>query len=202
MIILKKYFSNLVDIKRICCIGAGYVGGPTMAVIAKNCPEIKVEVVDVNQERINAWNDNNLNNLPVFEPGLTDIVNKVRNKNLCFSSNVECAIEKADMVFISVNTPVKKKGIGAGQTSDLRWVESCARQICKSAMGHTIVVEKSTLPVKTAQTIKDILYSSNDNNLGFLISCYESNNSRIIFEGCFKSPCSETSNRFLKYIYY
>ncbi len=164
MIILKKYFSNLVDIKRICCIGAGYVGGPTMAVIAKNCPEIKVEVVDVNQERINAWNDNNLNNLPVFEPGLTDIVNKVRNKNLCFSSNVECAIEKADMVFISVNTPVKKKGIGAGQTSDLRWVESCAREICKSARGHTIVVEKSTLPVKTAQTIKDILYSADTLN--------------------------------------
>jgi len=155
----------LININRICCIGAGYVGGPTMAVIAKNCPDIKVEVVDINQDRIKAWNDKNLNNLPVFEPGLSDIIHKVRDTNLFFSSNVEHAIEHADMIFISVNTPVKKKGMGAGQTSDLRWVESCARQICKSAMGHTIVVEKSTLPVKTAQTIKDILYSSNDNNL-------------------------------------
>ena len=135
-----------------------------MAVIAKNCPDIKVEVVDINVDRIKAWNDKNLNNLPVFEPGLSEIIHKVRDKNLYFSSNVEHAIEHADMVFISVNTPVKKKGMGAGQTSDLRWVESCARQICKSARGHTIVVEKSTLPVKTAQTIKDILYSSNDNN--------------------------------------
>ena len=107
MIILKKINFNLVDIKRICCIGAGYVGGPTMAVIAKNCPEIEVEVVDINQDRINSWNDKNLNNLPVFEPGLTDIINMVRNKNLFFSSDVKYAIEKADMVFISVNTPVK-----------------------------------------------------------------------------------------------
>ena len=116
-----------------------------MAVIAKNCPNIVVEVVDINQNRINAWNDKDLDNLPVFEPGLKDIVKKVRNKNLFFSNNVKNAIEKADMVFISVNTPVKKEGIGAGQTSDLRWVESCAREICKSAKGHTIVVEKSTL---------------------------------------------------------
>ena len=154
----------MIDIKRICCIGAGYVGGPTMAVIAKNCPDIEVEVVDINQERINAWNDKNLNNLPIFEPGLSDIVKGVRNKNLHFSCNVEYGIAQADMIFISVNTPVKKKGIGAGQKSDLRWVESCAREICKCAKGHTIVVEKSTLPVKTAQTIKDILYSSNTLN--------------------------------------
>ena len=135
-----------------------------MAVIAKNCPNIVVEVVDINQNRINAWNHKDLDNLPVFEPGLKDIVKKVRNKNLFFSNNVKNAIEKADMVFISVNTPVKKEGIGAGQTSDLRWVESCAREICKSAKGHTIVVEKSTLPVKTAQTIKDILYSVDNLN--------------------------------------
>ena len=154
----------MIDIKRICCIGAGYVGGPTMAVIAKNCPNLKVEVVDINQDRINAWNDKNLNNLPIFEPGLSDIVKAVRNKNLYFSCNVESGIAQADMIFISVNTPVKKKGIGAGQTSDLRWVESCAREICKSAKGHTIVVEKSTLPVKTAQTIKEILHSANKLN--------------------------------------
>ena len=135
-----------------------------MAVIAKNCPDIDVEVVDINAARIKAWNDTNLDNLPVFEPGLSEILKYVRNKNLTFSSNVENSIKNSDMVFISVNTPIKKKGIGAGQTSDLRWVESCARQICKNASGHTIVVEKSTLPVKTAQTIKDILDSSKVNN--------------------------------------
>ena len=155
---------NLKSVKKICCIGAGYVGGPTMAVIAKNCPDIKVEVVDINQKRIEAWNDSNLDNLPVFEPGLSEIVQKSRNENLSFSSNIEYSIKEADMVFISVNTPIKKTGIGAGQTSDLRWVESCARQICKSATGHTIVVEKSTLPVKTAKTIKDILDSSSYDN--------------------------------------
>ena len=135
-----------------------------MAVIAKNCPDIEVEVVDINAARIKSWNDTNLDNLPVFEPGLSEILKDVRNKNLTFSSNVENSIKNSDMVFISVNTPIKKKGIGAGQTSDLRWVESCARQICKNACGHTIVVEKSTLPVKTAQTIKDILDSSKVNN--------------------------------------
>ena len=135
-----------------------------MAVIAKNCPKIEIEVVDINADRISAWNDKDLDNLPVFEPGLSEILKDVRNKNLIFSSNVENSIKKSDMVFISVNTPIKKRGIGAGQTSDLRWVESCARQICKSARGHTIVVEKSTLPVKTAQTIKDILDSSKVNN--------------------------------------
>ena len=148
------------SIKKICCIGAGYVGGPTMAVIAKNCPNIEVEVVDINETRIKSWNDTNLENLPIFEPGLSEILKDVRNKNLTFSTNIENSIKNSDMIFISVNTPIKKKGMGAGQTSDLRWVESCARQISKSANGHTIVVEKSTLPVKTAQTIKDILDSS------------------------------------------
>ncbi len=131
-----------------------------MAVIAKNCPDIKVEVVDINEIRIKAWNDNDVANLPVFEPGLAEIVKKSRKNNLSFSTDVESSIKNADMVFISVNTPIKEKGMGAGKTSDLRWVESCARQISKSAEGHTIVVEKSTLPVKTAQTIKDILDSS------------------------------------------
>ena len=150
----------MYSIKKICCIGAGYVGGPTMAVIAKNCPDVQVEVVDINEERINSWNNSNLENLPVFEPGLSEIINNVRGKNLFFSTSVHESIQKADMVFISVNTPIKKKGLGAGETSDLRWVESCARQISEFAEGHTIVVEKSTLPVRTAQTIKDILFSS------------------------------------------
>ena len=148
-------------IKKICCIGAGYVGGPTMAVFAKNCPDIEIEVVDINLKRINAWNNNDLTKLPVFEPGLPQIIKKVRGRNLNFSTNVSNSIREADMVFISVNTPIKEKGVGAGETSDLRWVESCARQISEIAVGHTIVVEKSTLPVKTAQTIKDILFSSN-----------------------------------------
>ena len=149
-------------IQSICCIGAGYVGGPTMAVIADRCLNIKVHVVDINQERINAWNQEDLNQLPVYEPGLAEIIKRARGRNLFFSTNVDNAIAKADMVFISVNTPTKTKGIGAGQASDLRWVEACARQVAKSSTGHTIVVEKSTLPVRTAQTIKDILSSSVD----------------------------------------
>ncbi len=131
-----------------------------MAVFAKNCPDIQFEVVDINQERIKAWNSLDLSQLPVFETGLAGIIKLVRGKNLIFSTNVNDAIKKADMIFISVNTPIKRKGLGAGETSDLRWVESCARQISEIAENHTIVVEKSTLPVKTAQTIKDILFST------------------------------------------
>tara|TARA_Y100001933_G_scaffold67732_1_gene68249 strand:- start:240 stop:1652 length:1413 start_codon:yes stop_codon:yes gene_type:complete len=152
----------LYKVRRICCIGAGYVGGPTMSVIAKNCPELEINVVDINKNRIDLWNSKDIKKLPVFEPGLAEIIKKVRGKNLTFSTEVELAIRDADMIFISVNTPIKKSGIGAGEASDLRWVESCARQISKTSIGHTIVVEKSTLPVKTAQTIKDILCSSND----------------------------------------
>ncbi len=144
-------------IKNICCIGAGYVGGPTMSVIADKCPEIRVDVVDINQERINAWNNDNLDALPIYEPGLDKIVDRCRGKNLFFSNDIENKIAGADMVFISVNTPTKKKGIGAGQASDLKWVEACARQVAKFASGYTIVVEKSTLPVKTAEVIKAIL---------------------------------------------
>lgn len=147
-------------IKNICCIGAGYVGGPTMAVIAKNCPELNINVIDINENRIAQWNQNNLDQLPVFEPGLEDIIKKCRGKNLHFSTNLKDKISEADMVFISVNTPTKTRGIGAGQASDLRWIESSARTIAKYAKGETIIVEKSTLPVRTAITIKEILYSS------------------------------------------
>ena len=145
------------EIKNICCIGAGYVVGPTMAVIADECPQLKVNVVDVNQERIKAWNNSILDNLPIYEPGLEELINKCRNKNLFFSTDIEKHIAEADMIFISVNTPTKTKGIGAGKASDLKWVESSTRQIAKHATGFTIVVEKSTLPVRTAQTIKNIL---------------------------------------------
>ena len=147
----------------ICCVGAGYVGGPTMAVIADFCPDIKITVVDKNSERINAWNKSKLNELPIFEPGLDEIIKRVRNRNLFFSHDIKNGIEKADIVFISVNTPIKKTGIGAGFASDLRWVESCSREIKAYSKGHTIVVEKSTLPVRTAETIKSILVSSDVN---------------------------------------
>ena len=151
-----------MEIKNICCIGAGYVGGPTMAVIAYKCPDIKVNVVDINSKRIDQWNGD-LDFLPVYEPGLAEIVGKCRGKNLFFSNLVEENIRKSEMVFISVNTPTKKKGIGAGQASDLKWVESSARQVANNAEGHTIVIEKSTLPVRTAEVIKSILESSRNN---------------------------------------
>ena len=147
-------------IERICCIGAGYVGGPTMAVIADRCPQIQVTVVDINQTRIDAWNDADLSRLPVYEPGLDAVVERARGRNLHFSTAVDEAIAAADMVFISVNTPTKTKGLGAGQASDLRWVEACARQVAQSARGHTIVVEKSTLPVRTAEAVQSILASA------------------------------------------
>jgi UDPglucose 6-dehydrogenase len=138
-------------------MGAGYVGGPTMAVIADHCPGIKVTVVDLNQQRIDAWNDADLSRLPVYEPGLDAVVDRARGRNLHFSTDVDAAIAKADIVFISVNTPTKLRGLGAGQASDLRWVEACSRQVANAAQGHTIVVEKSTLPVRTAETIRTIL---------------------------------------------
>jgi len=144
-------------ITNICCIGAGYVGGPTMSVIASQCPEIKVTVVDINQERIDSWNDDNLDNLPIYEPGLKEIVGKARNKNLFFSTEVDKAIDEAQIIFISVNTPTKTYGKGKGQAADLKFVELCARNIAKVAKDDKIVVEKSTLPVRTASAIKSIL---------------------------------------------
>jgi UDPglucose 6-dehydrogenase len=149
--------SSSPDIRSICCIGAGYVGGPTMAVIADRCPGIRVTVVDHNAARIAAWNDADLSRLPVYEPGLDAVVGRCRGRNLFFSTAVEEAIASADMVFLSVNTPTKTKGLGAGQASDLRWIEASARQVAACAQGHTIVVEKSTLPVRTAETVQAIL---------------------------------------------
>jgi len=149
--------SQAMEIRSICCIGAGYVGGPTMAVIADRCPHIQVTVVDLNQARIDAWNDPDLSRLPVYEPGLDGVVGRCRGRNLHFSTAVDAAIAAADMVFLSVNTPTKTKGIGAGQASDLRWIEASARQVAAAAQGHTIVVEKSTLPVRTAEVIQTIL---------------------------------------------
>ncbi len=131
-----------------------------MSVIADHCPNIKVTIVDIDDKKIAAWNDKNLSNLPIFEPGLKEVVSRNRNKNLFFSTDIENSIKNADMVFISVNTPTKNKGFGAGYASDLKWVESCARQVSKYSRGHTIVVEKSTVPVKTAELIEEILVSN------------------------------------------
>ena len=155
-----------MKIKNICCIGAGYVGGPTMAVFANHCPYIKITVSDINESRINAWNDSDTSNLPIYEPGLDTLISLCRNKNLFFTTNIKESISNADLIFLSVNTPTKTKGIGAGKASDLKFIEASARQIAKFSKGHTIVVEKSTLPVRTAKTIENILSESQeiDNN--------------------------------------
>ena len=152
------------EIKNICCIGAGYVGGPSMAVIADNCPKIKVTVVDINKERIESWNSENFEDLPVFEPGLKEIIKKNRGTNLFFSNNVQKAIESSNMIFLCVNTPTKIKGLGAGKASDLKWLEICANEISTYARNDTIVVEKSTVPVKTAEIIEEILSENNSGN--------------------------------------
>ena len=146
-----------MEITKICCIGAGYVGGPTMAIIAQKCPHIKVTVVDLNADRIAAWNDSNVENIPIYEPGLSAIVAEARNRNLFFSTDVDTAIAEAEMIFISVNTPTKTYGAGKGMASDLKYIELCARQIAKVAKTDKIVVEKSTLPVRTAEAVKSIL---------------------------------------------
>lgn len=143
-------------VKNICCIGAGYVGGPTMAVIALKCPEIKVTVVDLNEARITAWNGS-LDQLPIYEPGLVEVVEKARGRNLFFSTNIDKAIDEAQMIFMAVNTPTKTEGEGAGMAADLAYVEACAKQIAEISTTNKIVVEKSTLPVRTAEKIKEIL---------------------------------------------
>jgi len=149
-----------MKIKSICCIGAGYVGGPTMAVIALKCPHIKVNVVDLNQDRIDAWNDDNLDDLPVYEPGLSEVVKEARGRNLFFSTDIEKAIDESEMIFIAVNTPTKTYGEGKGQAADLKYVELCARTIARVAKTDKIIVEKSTLPVRTAEAVQTILDST------------------------------------------
>jgi len=145
---------------KICCIGAGYVGGPTMAMIAEKCPDIQVTVVDINEKRIASWNSNEL---PIYEPGLKEIVQRVRNKNLFFSTNVEEAIKESEIIFVSVNTPTKTFGAGAGCASDLQYWELCARQIKEVSTSDKIIVEKSTLPVRTAEAMDRVLHSGKKN---------------------------------------
>ena len=150
-----------MEVKNICCIGAGYVGGPTMAVIALKCPHINVTVVDANPEKIKAWNGP-LENLPVYEPGLSDVVKEARGRNLFFSTDIKGSIEKSEMIFMAVNTPTKTEGEGAGMAADLRYVEACARDIAKYSKSDKIVIEKSTLPVRTAEKIKEILEENSE----------------------------------------
>jgi UDPglucose 6-dehydrogenase len=150
---------------KICCIGAGYVGGPTMAMIARKAPQIEVRVVDMNAARIAAWNSDTL---PVYEPGLDEVVRQARGKNLFFSTEVNAAIQAADIIFVAVNTPTKTYGVGAGRAADLRFIESVARTIAEVATTPKIIVEKSTIPVKTAETIKDIL-AANTRGLKFAV---------------------------------
>ncbi|OAM89075.1 UDP-glucose 6-dehydrogenase [Termitidicoccus mucosus] len=150
---------------KICCIGAGYVGGPTMAMIALKAPDIQVTVVDLNEARIADWNSDAL---PVYEPGLEEVVKQSRGRNLFFSTDVTKGIREADIIFVAVNTPTKTYGVGAGAAADLRFIESVARSIAKVATGPKIIVEKSTIPVKTAETIKEIL-AANSNGLKFSV---------------------------------
>ncbi|MCJ7625973.1 MAG: UDP-glucose 6-dehydrogenase [Anaerolineaceae bacterium] len=147
----------------ILCIGAGYVGGPTMAVIAKHCPQHRIVVVDINEEKIAAWNSDQL---PIYEPGLNEIVFSTRGKNLFFSTETNRHIAEADIIFVSVNTPTKSFGRGAGKAADLQYCEITARQILENSTTSKIVVEKSTVPVRTAEAIERIL-NSNDNGLFF-----------------------------------
>jgi len=143
--------------KKILCIGAGYVGGPSMAIIAYKCPDCKVTVVDINHERIDAWNSNEL---PVYEPGLDKIIKKTRGKNLFFAKDIEKQIKENDIIFVSVNTPTKTFGTGAGMAADLQYWEKTARQILENSQASKVVIEKSTLPVKTALAMEKILNSA------------------------------------------
>ena len=145
--------------KNILCIGAGYVGGPTMTIIANKCSDYKITVVDISEERITAWNSNEL---PIFEPGLKDRLLKVRGKNLFFSNDIDTSIDQADIIFVCVNTPIKKFGEGAGKAVDLQFIEQTARRIKENSKSNKIIVEKSTLPVRAAVTLENILHSGNE----------------------------------------
>ena len=151
--------------KKIVCVGAGYVGGPTMVVIANKCPDYKVTVVDISEERINAWNSDEL---PIYEPGLKDRVDKARGKNLFFSTDIDRNIDEADIIFVSVHTPTKTFGEGAGKASDLQYIEQTARRIKENSTSSKIIVEKSTLPVRAAETMASILHSG-ENSIRFEI---------------------------------
>ncbi|KAF8137820.1 UDP-glucose/GDP-mannose dehydrogenase [Mycena galopus ATCC 62051] len=155
-----------VKVSKVLCIGAGYVGGPTCAVIALKCPHITVTIVDLNQARIDAWNSPDFK-LPIYEPGLEDVVRACRGRNLFFSTDVDKGIQEADLIFVSVNTPTKKSGVGAGFAADLNYVELATRQIARVATSSKIVVEKSTVPCRTAESMRTILEANSKPNCHF-----------------------------------
>lgn len=154
---------------KICCMGAGYVGGPTMAVIAQKCPSVQVCVVDISETRIAAWNSEDLSKLPVYEPGLAEVIAETRGRNLSFSTDVAGSVAAADIIFVSVNTPTKTFGTGKGMAADVKNLESCARSISKAATSSKIIVEKSTVPVKTAETIKRVLDATKHDGVDFQV---------------------------------
>eukprot|EP00924_Labyrinthula_sp_SR-Ha-C_P003296 maker-scaffold_15-snap-gene-5.61-mRNA-1 protein AED:0.21 eAED:0.21 QI:152/1/1/1/1/1/2/229/484 len=181
---------------RIACMGAGYVGGPTMAVIAEKCPDITVSVLDISQAQIDRWNSEDLNELPIYEPGLAEIISKCRNKNLFFSTDIESNIKAADIIFISVNTPTKLSGLGAGRAADIKNCELCARtvaNIIKDIPGKKIIVEKSTVPVRTAESIQRILSSVKRKNFNGKPNWAVLSNPEFLAEGTgiedLRDPC-------------
>merc|ERR1712242_15866 len=155
-----------VRLHNICCIGAGYVGGPTCATIALKCPHVKVTIVDLNATRIAAWNSDDL---PIYEPGLDEVVKACRGKNLFFSTDVKGAIQDADIIFASVNTPTKIRGVGAGRAADLRYIESVGRTVAQYANRSKIVIEKSTVPVRTAEALTRVIGANEQSGHRFWI---------------------------------
>ncbi|KAI3661855.1 hypothetical protein MP638_005896 [Amoeboaphelidium occidentale] len=152
------------SVTNICCIGAGYVGTPSCGVIALKCPNIKVTIVDISKPRIDAWNSDHL---PIYEPGLEEVVKQTRGKNLFFTTDVDKAIVEADMIFVSVNTPTKKAGMGSGMAADLKYVESATRRIAEVSTSNKIVIEKSTVPCRTAESMRSILEANSKNGVRF-----------------------------------
>jgi UDPglucose 6-dehydrogenase len=155
-------------VKNICCIGAGYVGGPSMAVMADNCPGVDIHVVDTDQKRIDSWNNLNDAPLPVYKRGLQIVLERVRSRNLHFSTDVMGAVSKADMVFLAVNTPTEHRGHGAGAASDLTYIEKASGQITQSASRSSIQMERLTLPVRTAAGLGKIFRHSKNSSLEIL----------------------------------
>jgi len=156
-----------IRVNSICCIGAGYVGGPTCATIALKCPHIKVTIVDMNEARIAAWNSEDL---PIYEPGLAEVVKACRGRNLFFSTDVAGAIQEADIIFASVNTPTKVRGVGAGRAADLRYIESVGRTVAQNANRSKIIIEKSTVPVKTAEALSQVLSANRGSHTYWILS--------------------------------
>ncbi|KAI8586037.1 UDP-glucose/GDP-mannose dehydrogenase family, NAD binding domain-containing protein [Geranomyces variabilis] len=150
----------------IACVGAGYVGGPTSAVIALKCPHHTVTVVDLCEERIAAWNSAQL---PIYEAGLAEVVAECRGRNLFFSTDLDKAIINADIIFLAVNTPTKCYGTGAGFASNLTFFETAVRRIAKVATSSKIIVEKSTVPCKTGEIIAEIFAANERPGVSFQV---------------------------------